>query len=214
MTAPSDVSVALLDLDATDAVADPATLPAGDLAVAGHITDAQARRRFLAARLEVRLALAEILGMPPAAVPIRRGRNGKPEVAAGTALHFGVATSDAACAIATSRTHPVGVKLARVPDRTPVPVLWQILPPTARAAVLAAGPNEQPREFALWWCRVEAAVRACGAGFDEAAACLDAAPQEARAAGPDLVVAVALAHRPVPLDGVRWRIPTLAGAVR
>jgi phosphopantetheinyl transferase len=209
---PSELSVVLLDLDAVAPVDDLSALPPEDLAVASHITDGQRRRRFLAARREVRLTLGQIVGVPPAAVPIRRGRNGKPLVE-GTPVHFSVATRGAACAIATALNHPVGVEVARVPHETPAPVLGQLLPPSARSAVLAAEPDEQPREFALWWCRVEAAVRACGAGLDEAATCLDAAPQEARVFGPDLVAAVALARR-TPLLDVWWRVAALAGAAR
>jgi phosphopantetheinyl transferase len=212
VTASSDISVLLFDLDAVAPVDDLSALPADDLAVASHIADGQRRRRFLAARREVRLTLAQIVGMPPAAVPIHRGRNGKPLVA-DMPVHFSVATRGAACAIATALHHPVGVEVARVPHQTPAPVLGQLLPPSARSAVLAAAPDEQPREFALWWCRVEAAVRACGAGLDEAAACLDVAPQEARVFGPDLVAAVAIAHRAADLD-VWWRVAALAGAVR
>jgi hypothetical protein len=39
------------------------------------------------------------------------------------------------------------------------------------------------------------------------------APQEARVFGPDLVAAVAIAHRAADLD-VWWRVAALAGAVR
>ena len=210
MTRPSHCSVELLDLDATDPVDDATALPTEDLAVAGHITDERRRRWFLAGRRKVRLRLASILGVPPAQVPLQRGRNGKPEVA-GAPVHFSVAARDAACVLATSLTHPVGVQIAPVPDRTPVPVLRQILPATASSAVLAAEPDRQPQEFALWWCRVEAAVRAFGAGLDEAAACLATAPQEARSVGPDLVAAVALASRRAPLDAVHWRLGSLTG---
>ena len=210
VTRPSHCSVELLDLDATDPVDDATALPTEDLAVAGHITDERRRRWFLAGRRKVRLRLASILGVPPAQVPLQRGRNGKPEVA-GAPVHFSVAARDAACVLATSLTHPVGVQIAPVPDRTPVPVLRQILPATASSAVLAAEPDRQPQEFALWWCRVEAAVRAFGAGLDEAAACLATAPQEARSVGPDLVAAVALASRRAPLDAVHWRLGPLTG---
>lgn len=212
MSNPSEVSVVLLDLDAIAPVDDLSALPADDLAVASHIADGQRRRRFLAARREVRITLAQIVGVPPAALPIQRGRNGKPMIE-GTPVHFSVATRGAACAIATAPNHPVGVEVARVPHQTPAPVLGQLLPPSVRSAVLAAEPAEQPREFALWWCRVEAAVRACGAGLDEAAACLADAPQEARVFGPDLVAAVALANRAAVLD-VWWRVAALAGAAR
>jgi len=205
------VSVVLTDLDAARHIED-GVLPPQDLAVAAHITDEQRRRWFLASRREVRVALGEILGLPPAAVPIQRGRNGKPEVE-GTPVHFSVSTRDAACVVATSLTDPVGVELARVPARTPVPVLQQILPSRARSAVLAVEVDEQPREFALWWCRVEAAVRACGAGLDEAAACLDTAPQVAREVGPELVAAVALAGRPA-LPDVHWQIGAPDGVAR
>jgi 4'-phosphopantetheinyl transferase len=208
--ATEDVSVVVLDLDVPGRVDDLDALPAEDLALAAHIMDRQQRQRFLAARREIRLELGRILGLSPAEVPFRRGRNGKPEVE-GASVHFSVASRDAACAMAICPSRPVGVELARVPECTPVPLLQQILPTRARRAVLAADPNKQPREFALWWCRVEAAVRACGAGLNEADACLDSAPQEARGVGPSLVAAVALAGRTAPLD-VRWYMETPVGA--
>jgi phosphopantetheinyl transferase len=210
MTGPHDVSVVLLDLDSSEAADDPAGLPAEDLALAAHITDAVRRRRFLAARGKARLLLAEIIGGTPAEVPIRRGRNGKPQVEGGL-VHFSVSTRDAMCALATSLTQPVGVKIARVPRQTPLPVFKQILPPRARSAVLTAEPEKQPREFTTWWCRVEAAVRACGAGLDEAETCLDTAQQQARGVGVDVVVAVALANRSTPLDAVCWQLNQPAG---
>ena len=210
MTDP-DLSVVLIDLDACGP-ADASALAAEDLAAGKPIADSDRRRRFLAARREVRVLLGRITGQPPAEVRLLRGRNGKAEME-GTPIHFSVSTRGGTCAIATSSVHPVGVELAPVPARPPLPVLRQILPPRARLAVLAAEAVEQPREFALWWCRVEAAVRACGAGLDEAAACLAAAPQDARVVEPDLAAAVAVVGGNPTLD-VRWRVAESIGAVR
>jgi 4'-phosphopantetheinyl transferase len=206
-----DLSVVLIDLDARSQ-ADATALAAEDLSAGTPIADSERRRRFLAARREVRVLLGRITGQHPAEVRIVRGRNGKAELE-GTPIHFSVSTRGATCAIATSGAHPVGVELAPVPARPPLPVLRQILPPQARLAVLAAEAADQPREFALWWCRVEAAVRACGAGLDEAVACLTAAPQDARVVEPDLVAAVAVVSRDSSLD-VRWRIADSIGAIR
>jgi phosphopantetheinyl transferase len=213
VTEPYEASVVLLDLDAPSRTDDAAVLPTADLVVAAHITDEQRRRWFLAVRRELRLLLAPIVGLPPAEITIDRGRNGKPQVKSAP-VHFSVASRDAACVIATSLTQPVGVEIARVPVRTPVPVLQEILPLRARTAVLAAEPDQQAHTFAVWWCRVEAAVRACGAGLHEAAACLDTAPQDARDVGSGRVAAVALAGRRDPLETVRWLVEAPVGASR
>lgn len=217
MSAPH-VSVALLDLDDTGyAAEDPFGLTPGDLTDGVHIGDTVQRRRFLATCREVRLLLGDALDRPPAEVAIRRGRNGKPEID-GAPLHFAVASRGASCAVTLSSAHPVGVQMAPVRADPPAAILMSVLPARVRFAVLNAPAEVRPREFALWWCRVEAAVRASGSGLDEAQACLAATPQEARLLGLELAVAVAgrtVAHR-----GVRWEgalpspVPEAASAIR
>lgn len=137
----------------------------------------------------VREVLGATTGRAPEDIQIRHGRNGKPAVLDGP--HFSMSQRNGVCVVVTSDAHPVGVDLERVPDRLPTPLLELVLPPAARRAVLAADEAERPRQFALWWCRMTAAVRACGAGLDEAAACLSAAPQRVGLLRSDLAVAVA-----------------------
>jgi 4'-phosphopantetheinyl transferase len=194
-----EVAVHLLDLDTVPA--EPADVPDGDLAAAEHIGDHRERRRFLARRGAVRRLLGQALELPPAEVPVERGRNGKPEVPGGP-VHFSVAARDATCAVALDGAHPVGVALAPVPDEPPLPLVQHVLPPQARQAVLGAPPTDQALEFALWWARAEAAVRARGAGLGEAGTCLEAVPQEARTVGTGLALAVAR-DAPAPAE-VRW----------
>jgi hypothetical protein len=193
------VAVHLLDLDTVPA--EPDDVPGGDLAAAEQIGDDRERRRFLARRGAVRRLLGQALELPAAEVPVERGRNGKPEVPGGP-VHFSVAARDATCAVALNGAHPVGVALAPVPDEPPLPLVQHVLPPQARQAVLRARPAEQGLEFALWWARAEAAVRARGAGLGEAGPCLEAVPQEVRTVGTDLALAVAR-DAPAPAE-VRW----------
>lgn len=205
MRVSSGVSVALLDLDHTGyASEDPAGLTDEEVRAAGHISDQVERQRFLATRRHVRMLLGEVLECAPGQVAIRRGRNGKPEVA-DLPLHFGVASRGACLAVAVSDVHPVGVELAPVRDDPPITALMTVLPARVRFDVLNAAPDARAREFALGWCRIRAAVKACGAGLDEAERCLDAAPQDAHLMGTGLAIAVA--SPAVGRARVRWAEP-------
>jgi hypothetical protein len=175
-----EVAVHLLDLGAVPA--EPAYVLGGDLAAAQLIRDRRERRHFLARRGTVRRLLGHVLELPPAEVPVERGRNGKPEVPGG-AVHSSVATRDATCAIALCGAHPVRVALAPVPAEPPPAAGPARLAP-AGAAGSAAGPARRAwagvRALAA---RTEAAVRARGTGLAEARQCLDAVPQAAPSRG-------------------------------
>jgi 4'-phosphopantetheinyl transferase len=187
-----------LDTDVSGA-AEPAGLADLDLVAATGIRDAQQRRRFLASRRAVRTVLGEQIGCPPERVPIQTGSNGKPELA-GHEVHFSVSRRRCCCAVATSRTHPVGVDVEVIQP----PAAWHTVvdaffPAPARSAVLAAPRVSRPHEFAIWWCRIESAVKACGAVLDEAELCMAVTRQVFTVIGRRLAVAVAV-HATEPFD--------------
>jgi phosphopantetheinyl transferase len=162
-------------------------------------TDVTAGAEPLAA---ARGVLGEILGCPPEELSISRGRNGKPELT-GKELHFSVAERDTYCVVATSPTHPVGVEVVRMAP-PPRVLVDAILPASARNQVINAPPITQRRIFALWWSRIEAAVKACAAGLDEVENCLALAPQQVGVFQGNLVIAVAC-RTDDPFD-VRWPV--------
>jgi phosphopantetheinyl transferase len=166
------VRVTVLDIDADHTLDD-------------GIAEAQ---RFTAARQAVREVLGAEIGREPEDVQIEHGRNGKPIVPDGP--HFSMSRCGRFCVVVTCDAHPVGVDVERVPDRLPTALL-NMMPAQAQRAVLAAEEPDRPRQFAFWWCRMTAAVKACGAGLDEAAACLAAAPQRIGLLLSDLAAAAA-----------------------
>jgi len=196
------VSVRLLRLDTDVRGAEQTGLADEDLAAASNIGNAERRRRFLASRRAVRALLAQNIGCPPEQVPIRRARDGKPALV-GNDLQFSVSRRNGYCAVATCPVYPIGVDVELIP---PLPVFRTVLdgffPAQARDAVLRAPRRSRPREFALWWCRMESSVKACGSGLDDAATCLAITRQQATAIGGELAVAVAAATSE-PFD-VEW----------
>jgi phosphopantetheinyl transferase len=171
------------------------------------------RRRYLAGRRHLRAILAARVGCHPQELRIRTTDNGKP-VLEGHDLHFSVARRAKHYAVAVSRRSPVGVDVEHVSlgQRAQRPlehVVPGLVPATSRET--ATSTHDHFRQLALEWCRVEAAVKACGATLDAAAECLSRAPQRTRLVWPDLVLAVAIAgsdeyrSRDHPYD-VEWLI--------
>jgi phosphopantetheinyl transferase len=183
-----------------------------ELRRAARMPNAVERRRYLAGRRHLRAILAARLGCEPQALRIRTADNGKP-VLDGHNLHFSVARRGRHCAIAVSPWSPVGVDVEHVwlAERAER-VLEHLVPGLLPTAKTPTSEGDRLRQLALEWCRVEAAVKACGATLDAAAECLSLAPQRTRLVWPDVALAVAVvssdAHgggRDHPYD-VEWLI--------
>lgn len=187
----TSVRITVLDLDGVPEEALRHGLTPGDVALVAHVRNERRRLRLLAARHAFRAAAADVAGHPPAEITLRRGLDGGPFTVAPGA-HVAATEQGRYCAVATARGLPVGVDLKQVVPTPPTPALVSFLPARGRAALEAARPDGAPREFALWWCRVEAAARVCGAGLDDGARCLDACADHAEVVGPGLAVAVAV----------------------
>jgi hypothetical protein len=204
------VHVTVLDLDSVpeDGLRD--GLTAGDVATAAHVRNERRRRRLLAARRAFRVAAADLAGCAPAAVVLGRGLDGRPLAVTGG--HIAAATHERYCAIVTANGRPAAADLKQVSLGPPSPALVSFLPEQARTALATVPADDLPREFALWWCRLEAAARVCGAGLDDGARCLESSAHQAEVIGPGLAVAVAVPGRE-PLH-VRWTFSAVAaGAV-
>ncbi|MHA6616938.1 4'-phosphopantetheinyl transferase family protein [Pseudonocardia sp. DLS-67] len=207
----TSVQITVLDLDGVPEDALREGLTPGDVATAAHVRNERRRRRLLAARREFRAAAAALAGCPPEAATLRRGLDGRPLTVAPD-RHVAAAEQGRYCVVATAHGLPAGVDLKHVVHAPPAPALVGFLPESARAA-LADGPADQaPREFALWWCRIEAAARVCGAGLDDGARCLASCAHHAEVVGPGLAVAVAVPDR-APLRVRVSFTPSLAGAL-
>ena len=205
---PIRVTVNVIDLDTyvcglgVDSSGTPHALGAADIAEARRIHNPLRRRRFMTSRAAVRELLGPIAGESPRELAIGRNRHGKPQRKGG-GPHCSLSRSGRHCAVATS-THPVGVDIEAIDSKQPSGALIEhFLPSPARRAILAAPPAARPREFAMWWCRIEAAVKAWGIGLDSAADCLATSYQQT--ALPDAGLSVAAAtSKTAPFD-IRWQ---------
>jgi phosphopantetheinyl transferase len=188
------VQITVIDLDTVPESDFHAGLTAGDVATAAHVRSERRRRRLLAARHAFRVAAADLAECPPAAIALRRGLDGRPLAVAGD-RYVAAAEHERYCAIVTAIGGPAGVDLKQISAGPPARALVGFLPERARSALATAPADELPREFALWWCRLEAATRAHGAGLDDGRRCLDASAHHAEVIGPGLAVAVAVPGR-------------------
>src|SRR6476646_1849322 len=69
------------------------------------------RARWVAGRAALRRLLGDALGVDPAAVPLRRGTRGRPELAAGHALDFNVSHTDDVALIGIAAGLPAGARI-------------------------------------------------------------------------------------------------------
>ena len=143
-----EVVVARLDSSPEDLPARQAVLSAAERARAGRFFFDRDRRRFIAARARLRELLGERLGVPPEAVELAYGANGKPYLAGG-GLHFNVSHCDDVALFGFASSE-IGVDIE------------------------ALRPGEC-RAFLRRWTRYEALAKAIGVGLSMSADALDAA---------------------------------------
>ncbi len=173
---------------------------------ASAIGDEGERDRFYSGRRLLRRALAQHTGRPARELQIASGRNGQPLLLGG-GPYFGLAHGDRWYAVALCDAVPVGVAVAPHADQPGHDaVVSALLPPAAREEIEAAATAERSAVTARWWLTMEAAVRACGASRDQAAACL--ARVTAEIGGPLAEETVAVAGCTAHALEVRWRVLT------
>ena len=126
---------------------------------------------FTASHVLLRAVLSHYLGCAPASIAYAQQSHGKPILAApDTAqLHFSLARRNGRCAIALSRTEPVGVdieQLRDVPGMDDVAALY-FSAQDCRSLKPLQGAAKQRRFFELWTA-LEARVKCAGTALAEA----------------------------------------------
>lgn len=171
---------------------------------ASAIGDERERDRFYGGRGLLRRALAQHTGRPARELQIASGANGQSFLLGG-GPYFGLAHGERWYAVALCDAVPVGVAVAP-PSAAPGldAVVSALLPRGAREEIEAAAPGERAGVTLRWWVTMEAAVRACGANRDQAAACL--ARVTAEIGGPLAEETVAVAGCTARALEVRWRV--------
>ncbi len=187
-----DCRVWCLDLDA---------LPVADSDCAGFSAFEQERvarlrrpvdaRRYRAAHWGLRLVLAPLMRLQPAALQLARDAHGKPRLAHSGAPAFSLSHSDGVAVVAVGGPAAVGVDVER--SRV-LPELAELarahLAPTEWAAWRALDPSAQSDAFLVAWTRKEAALKALGSGLHVAPGTVDVGPDS---------------------ETVRWRAPAAWG---
>jgi 4'-phosphopantetheinyl transferase len=134
-------------------------------------TNAVVARRFAVARATLREMLGAVLGIAPAAVPIRLGLHGKPALMRGVGaghVWFSLAHCEDLALVALSRSADVGIDLERARSIEQWErVADRVLDPVERAQLrgsVEAG-DDAGTAFLRHWCRVEAELKAIGCGI-------------------------------------------------
>jgi 4'-phosphopantetheinyl transferase len=186
-----------------------ASLSAAEQARAARFGTPQLRERYLVGRGVLRRLLGDVLGMAPAAVPIRRGPRGRPEIDGIRAIDFNVSHTQGHALVGIAHDVPrstrIGVDIERADrdvgaDRLATKFL------TARegAALAPLSPDARRRRFLRHWTCKEAMSKATGDGlaapFRRLDVELEPAPRLVAGPAPYLPGAWALHALPVPAE--------------
>ena len=127
------------------------------------------RRRYLVARIALRMALAQAVDRPPASLRLSRNASGKPLLDADGAVeqvHFNLARTGDCCVIAVTRAGPVGVDVEHV---VMLPELGDIAHSRFAAEeaeeIMNLRGQARLRAFFNCWTRKEAYLKARGVGL-------------------------------------------------
>ncbi|HUF82050.1 MAG TPA: 4'-phosphopantetheinyl transferase superfamily protein [Burkholderiales bacterium] len=160
-----EIIVARLDLghEVIDALA--ASLSGAEQQRAARFHLERDRRRFIAARAQLRELIAARLTVPPQAVELVYGRHGKPALAQGD-LQFNLSRSGELAAYAFARGCGIGIDIEAiraVPDADAI--AGRIFSRRENDAYVALEPRERTIGFLNGWTRKEAFVKALGGGL-------------------------------------------------
>jgi 4'-phosphopantetheinyl transferase len=131
------------------------------------------RRKYIAGRASLRLVLGRTLGLEPAAVPLRRGVRGRPELAAATphpVPDFNLSHTRGGAVIGIADGLPAGTRIGvdvEREDRTLAAdrLARKFLSPPEQAALAGLDADRRRREFLRWWTCKEAMSKATGDGL-------------------------------------------------
>jgi 4'-phosphopantetheinyl transferase len=166
---PREVEVWLLHLDLPpeQAAANAALLSPDERARADRFAFAEGRRRYIAARGQLRQILGACASADPAALVFAYAARGKPRLAEPlTDLEFNLAHSHQLGVVAVTRQSPVGIDVEYVPRRVDLRTIAERFFAPAEAAQLASLPDhEQLAAFQRCWTRKEAVLKTRGEGL-------------------------------------------------
>jgi 4'-phosphopantetheinyl transferase len=150
----------------SDLAAFDATLTADERARANRFLFPHLRRTYTFGRGILRRLLADYTGLPPGAVTVVYGPQGKPALAASTRVRFNVSHSGDHALYAFTLDCDIGVDIEAV---RPIPDLQQIARQffcrAEESDLLALPPDQQQLAFSRCWTRKEAYVKAKGGGL-------------------------------------------------
>jgi 4'-phosphopantetheinyl transferase len=129
------------------------------------------RRKYIAGRTTLRLVLGNVLGLDPAAVPIRRGPRGRPELAlAGRAPDFNISHTLGGAVIGVAHGLPPGARIGvdvEREDRTLAAdrLARKFLSADEQASLAAFDAQRRRVRFLRYWTCKEAMSKATGDGL-------------------------------------------------
>jgi 4'-phosphopantetheinyl transferase len=160
------------------------------------------RRRWIAGRASLRLVLGRTMDIAPAAVPIRRGRRGRPELAdPGLAIDFNVSHTQGTALIGLVRNAAAGTRIGVDVERADRDVgadrlARKFLTATEQETLAGMAESERRARFLRHWTCKEAMSKATGDGL--------AAPF--RALDVTVVPTLALRGGPAPYLPRHWEL--------
>ena len=146
-------------------------LSAAERARASRFGTEALRERWIAGRTTLRLLLGNVLGIPPAAVEIRRGVRGRPELAdASAGVDFNVSHTGDAALVAIARGLPprtrIGIDIERRDREVGVDRLARkFLSANERATLTDLDLRGRRERFLRYWTCKEAMSKATGDGL-------------------------------------------------
>ena len=136
------------------------------------------RRRYIAAHMELRMLLGARSGLPPQALQLDYGRNGKPTLK-GSSVEFSLSRSAGLAAYAFTHARPVGIDVEAIrPVTAADEIAERSFPRFERQAYAALSGADRLPGFFRGWTRTEALAKALGGGLALPQEALDAALQE------------------------------------
>ena len=179
--------------------------PAEHARAARFGTDAL-RGKYIAGRSSLRLVLGRALGVEPAAVPLRRGARGRPELAtAGSVPDFNVSHTHGGAVIGIADGLPAGTRIGVDVERedrmlAADRLARKFLSPPEQAALAGLDADRRRRRFLRWWTCKEAMSKATGDGL--------VAPFSRLTV--DIDDGLALVDGPPPYVPAAWRLHAIA----
>lgn len=124
------------------------------------------RHQFVISRAFLRIALGRYLQRGPDRVSFVITEHGKPELPAGSDLHFNLSHTEGAAVIAITRARPVGVDVERIRQNlNPLELADRFFSREESEWLRAQPPSQQFSAFFACWTAKEAYVKACGGGL-------------------------------------------------